>query len=255
MKSVSSVCGALAIGIAATLLQVQPSTAQTYNWAGLYFGAHVGGAWSSSNATDVLDPAGGYFTNGFGDTFSFDSSGVAGGGQIGYQFQFGRWVLGAEVAGTWPDLLDRHESPFYPGSDRVEMRISPILTATARLGYAMGDRWLAYVKGGYAGADVDLRAYDSVGDVGLAGTRNWLSGYTVGAGLEYALYEGVRIGIDYAYIDLPSETFAAQTTDGALERFDTSAEIHTVTARINFQLGRSEPAYEPRYEPRYEPLK
>jgi outer membrane immunogenic protein len=244
MKSVRSHCVAIAFGVAAALVQIQPSAAQSYNWTGLYFGAHLGGAWSSSEASDVMAPAGGFFTAALGDTFSFDSSGVAGGGQLGYQFQSGRWVFGAEVAGTWPDLHDHQVSPFFPLSQRVEMRINPILTATVRLGYTW-DRWLAYIKGGYAGADVEFRAYDSAADVGLTNNNHWVSGYTVGAGLEYALYEGVRIGVDYAFIDLQSDTLVAATTLGTPERFDTPAEIHAVTARINFQLWRPEPRYEP----------
>jgi outer membrane immunogenic protein len=199
----------------------------------------------------VLAPGGGYFTNGLGDTFSFDSSGVAGGGQIGYQFQFGHWVLGAELAGTWPDLTDRQVSPFFPGSDRVEMRISPIVTATARLGYAW-DRWLAYVKGGYAGADVEFRAFDDIAGVGLLNKDHWVDGYTVGGGLEYALFQGVRIGIDYSYVDLQSYELSTRTTLQTPEHFETPAEVHAVTARINFQLGGG---FQRVYEPVYEPMK
>jgi len=252
MKSIRNLCGALVLGVAGTVSQVVPSSAQSYNWSGLYAGGHLGGAWSSSEATDVLEPFGGFFTTGLGDTFSFDSSGVAGGGQLGYQYQFGRWVLGAEVAGTWADLDDRQVSPFFPGSDRIEMRISPILTATARVGYAW-DRWLAYVKGGYAGAAIDFRAYDDVANVGLGNTDHWVDGYTVGAGIEYALFEGVRIGVDYGYVDLQSYELSTRTTLGTSEHFETPAEIHSVTARINFQLGGG--FQQQFYEPVYEPLK
>jgi outer membrane immunogenic protein len=223
--------------------QPQDAVAQSYNWTGLYFGAHLGGAWSDATATDVLPPLGGYFTP-TGNSFSFEMSGVAGGGQLGYQHQFGNWVLGAEVAGTWADLRETQTSPYFPASDTVSLRINPILTATARLGYAW-DRWLIYVKGGYAGADVELNAHDRVADVGLRQNDHWVSGYTVGAGLEYALFEGVRIGIDYSYIDLQSETLVASNTLGGDERFATEGEIHSVTARLNFQLSRAAPAYEP----------
>jgi outer membrane immunogenic protein len=250
MMSVRSLCVAVTLGVAVTLSQAQPSAAQSYNWSGLYAGASLGGAWSTSEATDVLEPFGGHFTNGLGDTFHFGSGGVAGGGQLGYQFQFGHWVLGAEVAGTWTDLIDNHDST-YLGSDRVEMRISPILTATARLGYAW-DRWLGYVKGGYAGADVDFRAFDDVNGVGLLNTNHWVDGYTVGAGLEYALFEGVRIGVDYSYVDLQSYELSTRTNIGGSEHFETPAEVHAVTARLNFQLGGG---FQRVYEPVYEPMK
>jgi outer membrane immunogenic protein len=241
---------AVALGVAGTLSQVQPSFAQTYNWTGLYAGAHLGGAWSTSEATDVLEPFGGNFTTGLGDTFHFDGGGVAGGGQLGYQVQFGRWVLGAEVAGTWADL-DAHHDSTYVGSDRVAMKISPILTATARLGYAW-DRWLAYVKGGYAGADVEFRAFNDFNGEHLLNTNHFVDGYTVGGGLEYALFEGVRIGVDYSYVDLQPYELSTRTNFGASEHFETPAQIHAVTARLNFQLGGG---FQRVYEPTYEPMK
>lgn len=234
---------ALTVAGATLLAETRVAEAQTYNWTGLYFGAHIGGAWSEATATDVLPPAGGFFTP-TGDSFAFEPSGVAGGGQLGYQHQFGRWVVGAEVAGTWADLNETQVSPYFPASDTVSLRISPILTATARLGYAW-DRWLIYAKGGYAGANVELNAFDSILGVGLRNNDHWVSGYTVGAGLEYALFEGVRVGIDYSYIDLQSETLIASNTLGGDERFATEGQIHSVSARLNFQLSRPAPAYEP----------
>jgi outer membrane immunogenic protein len=159
-------------------------------------------------------------------------------------------VLGAEVAGTWADLVDNHDST-YLGSDRVEMRISPILTATARLGYAW-DRWLAYVKGGYAGADVEFRAFNDATGEHLLNTNHFVDGYTVGGGLEYALFQGVRIGVDYSYVDLQPYELSTRTNFGGSEHFETPAEVHAVTARINFQLGGG---FQRIYEPVYEPMK
>ncbi len=238
-----SVGCALAVGGVALLAPTSKAEAQSYNWTGLYFGAHLGGAWSEATATDVLPPLGGFFTP-TGNSFSFESTGVAGGGQLGYQHQFGNWVLGAEVAGTWADLYEKQVSPYFPASDTVSLRINPILTATARLGYAW-DRWLVYAKGGYAGANVELGAFDSFANVALRNNDHWVSGYTVGVGLEYALFEGIRIGLDYGYVDLQSETLIASNTLGGDERYKTDGEIHSVTARINFQLSRPAPVYEP----------
>jgi len=223
--------------------QPRDAEAQRYNWTGLYFGAHLGGAWSEATATDVLPPLGGFFTP-TGNSFSFDASGVTQGGQLGYQHQYGNWVFGAEVGASWTDLYEKQASPYFPGSDTVSLLISPILTVNARIGYAW-DRWLVYAKGGYAGSKVEFKAYDRVADVGLRNDDHWVSGYTVGAGMEYALFEGVRIGIDYSFIDLQSETMITSNTLGGKERFATEGDIHSVTARINFQLSRPAPVYEP----------
>lgn len=212
-----------------------------YNWSGLYFGAHLGGAWSDATALDVLPPVGGFFTP-TGNAFNFDSSGVIGGGQIGLQHQFGHWVVGGEISGSWADLDDRIISPYFPASDTEKLRINPIFTATARLGYAW-DRWMAYAKAGYAGADVEFQAFDRVAGIGYQQSA-WHHGYAVGAGLEYAVSQGIRIGLDYTFVDLQAERLAGLTSAGGREEFKTGAEVHSVTARLNFLLGRSEESHE-----------
>ena len=66
-----------------------------YNWGGLYFGLNAGGAW--------VDQPGPSFTNAttgapIGTTSSAaNSTGFAGGGQIGFNYQINQLVLGAEV--------------------------------------------------------------------------------------------------------------------------------------------------------------
>jgi hypothetical protein len=52
----------------------------------------------------------------------------------------------------------RYESSVFP-SDHYGSKIMLLTTATGRVGYAQ-DRWLGYVKGGWAGADVDLDILD-----------------------------------------------------------------------------------------------
>jgi opacity protein-like surface antigen len=108
---------------------------------------------------------------------------------------------------------------------------------------------MAYVKAGYAGADVEFRAFDFVGNVNYQDGL-WHHGYALGAGVEYALMTGVRLGLDYTFVDLAAETMKGVNTLGGFEHYKTDADIHSVTARLNFQLGRQERAIE-----RYEPLK
>jgi outer membrane immunogenic protein len=121
-------------------------------------------------------------------------------------------------------------------SDTETVKMSPIFTATLRLGYAW-DRWLAYIKGGYAGADVEFRAFDRAANVGYQ-QSNWLNGYALGLGLEYAFTNAIRFGVDYTFIDLMSETESGVTSAGFPERYKLDGEIHSVTARLNFLIGR-----------------
>ena len=69
-----------------------------WNWAGLYIGAHVGGALSIAKFSDPFG------TPIYGDTVR--SPGFLGGGEIGYNWQApgSRWVLGVEADGSLMDF-------------------------------------------------------------------------------------------------------------------------------------------------------
>lgn len=59
-----------------------------YSWTGFYVGAQVGGAWNDSRWSPLSAP-------GF-DPFNTNGSGVVYGGQIGYNYQINRFVIGIE---------------------------------------------------------------------------------------------------------------------------------------------------------------
>ena len=72
-----------------------PYVPPIYNWTGFYFGPNVGGAWSSNTLTD----------NATGASFTGNSSGVIGGGQMGYNWQLSPYfVVGAEGTLDWTSL-------------------------------------------------------------------------------------------------------------------------------------------------------
>src|SRR4051812_16021258 len=73
------------------VLKAPPHVAPIYNWTGWYVGAHGGGGWAHNKFFDVLGGA---------DTAEFTANGYFGGGQVGYNWQMGSWVLGAELEGS-----------------------------------------------------------------------------------------------------------------------------------------------------------
>jgi outer membrane immunogenic protein len=81
-------------GLAADIAIKAPmaAPAAVYSWTGWYAGVNVGGGWGESKNTFTADfppptPAG-------SDTTQV--SGVIGGGQLGYNWQSGTWVLGVD---------------------------------------------------------------------------------------------------------------------------------------------------------------
>src|SRR5262249_41368057 len=137
---------------------------------------------------------------------SHSIDGWVGGGQIGYQKQIGSWVFGAELSLSGGHLDGTSVSVFESKDDLYRTRIDSIFLGTVRLGYAW-DRWLAYVKGGHASAEVKARRVaTSPGLLGAQNVGTWSSserhnGWTVGTGVEYALQSNVTVGLQYDYVN------------------------------------------------------
>lgn len=124
------------------------TTPIAYNWSGFYLGAHGGWGWGSGALDD----------------------GFVIGGQVGVNWQFNSFVLGAEGDGSFTD---------WGGTDAVG-------TARLRGGLAL-DRFMPYVTGGVA-----LEDFDDVG-------------WVIGGGIEYAFTDNVSAGIEYLHYDLSDE--------------------------------------------------
>lgn len=174
-----------------------------YLWSGLYIGANVGGGWFSAN-------------DGFGDNLS--ASGFVGGGQIGYNFQSGHWVWGAEA-----DISGASASTsLAPGAS---FNVDMVSTVTARFGYAQ-DRWLVYGKagGGWVDVSASLNAIPAVGFSGasFSGTG---SGGAFGVGAEYAFAHNWSAKVEYQIIDLGGDNGFSNTT------------FQTLKAGVNYRFG------------------
>jgi outer membrane immunogenic protein len=246
-----------------------------YNWTGLYFGGHVGGAWGDVD-WDVVDSP---FFDPDDDPpqalpensrVSTDLDGVIAGAHLGFNQQVGRFVFGFEASLSGADLDGSTtrsvliEDGAEDERDTVTLRTDSdwLALATLRLGYTF-DRWLVYLKGGYATANLKIRGDQAVFDIvdseaELDETRHFESserhhGWHIGAGVEYALpsFSGgccnAILGLEYNFIDLDGERHigsAAEFDDeGEKEgshRYDINVDpdgIHTVKARLSFKFG------------------
>jgi opacity protein-like surface antigen len=187
-----------------------PSPPAFWSWAGLYIGAHVGGALST---TKFSDPFGAPI---YGDTVR--SPGFLGGGQIGYNWQApgSRWVFGVESDGSLMSS-DGDATCFAASSVIVTTtcRVRPRATGTftGRVGYAFGPdgHTLVYGKGGLAWAndEIDMALNGlSVGPVRANASEFsnnqsvTLWGGTVGVGVERALTPAWSLKAEYDYVDL-----------------------------------------------------
>jgi len=67
-----------------------------YNWTGFYAGLHAGGAWGETKGSDTFD-----FPT---EITQQRLHGAFGGAQVGYNYQFGRAVWGAELSGSYGQI-------------------------------------------------------------------------------------------------------------------------------------------------------
>lgn len=182
--------------------------AQIYDWTGFYIGGHLGGAWSSEEATLV----------GTGSTAGLDPSGFLAGGQIGVNWQNGNWVLGIEGDLSWTNA----DGSSTLAGNTIRSDHNWYATATGRIGYAWNN-WLAYVKGGAAWMDAD---YSLVG-ITASDTR---TGWTVGTGLEWGVAPNWSAKVEYNYMDFGTDRFALPAST------DIDTQVHAVKFGLNYRF-------------------
>ena len=123
---------------------------------------------------------------------TFDLSGGLIGGTVGYNWQFGQAVIGAEGDLDWSGIKGTSTVLCLGG---CETRNKWLATARGRLGFAF-DRFLPYFTGGLALGDINATR------PGLPGGSISNVGWTVGAGLEVGLVSNVSVKAEYLYVDL-----------------------------------------------------
>jgi outer membrane immunogenic protein len=200
------------------------------NWTGLYAGIAGGYGWGQSTQKDSGFPtggttgagsgAGGGSGGGSGGTTGAGSGAVGGtttgggdgsysvnggilGGTLGYDWQQGRWVLGAEGDYSLADISGSSNvcgaAAGIPHS--CGTRLESFGTLRGRIGYAIGaaGNWLPYVTGGLAGAE--LKAWDAFTP---ASGNVFRAGWTIGGGMETAIARSWTLKLEYLYADFGS---------------------------------------------------
>lgn len=207
---------------------VQPVATPCPSWTGFYVGASA--AYTYGVVDTHLDLTGTWeqFPDAErtiqerGDR-SFSTGGFELGGLLGYNYQFGNWVIGAEAAGGYMWLRNSNSEVFAVNELETDVRVSGsfkthyLATFGGKLGYAFC-RWLPYVTGGFAMADTDFDGQVlEQNDEGFRfqGSRSETqTGWFIGGGLEYMLTNHWRLRGQYQYIDLGSSDITRKDNFG-----------------------------------------
>jgi outer membrane immunogenic protein len=209
-----------------------PTMGPAFSWTGLYIGTHTGVAVGSTRTTNVT-PFGG-FDSGIALNYEVNPVGIVGGGQVGYNWQAGAFVFGAEFDGGY--LGARAQQRPAP-DDFVETRYGWYGTATARVGLA-SERLLSYVKGGAVGAQLrhtasDLSPLGAVTPTDFSQSTGAKWGWTIGSGFEYAILPNWSIKSEYLYMDFGKMRTA--NLDG--DFFDHRSHVHSLKIGLNYRWG------------------
>jgi opacity protein-like surface antigen len=231
-------------------LAASPAAAQQpapFDWRGFYLGYHTGGALGLA---DVADPFGPSI---FGDTVR--TPGPLAGGQLGYNWLRGGWLLGLEADASWADMDGTDTCFAYSGyfvSANCRAKIDALGTVAGRFGWILpfDNRTLVFGKAGLAWMHGDLNAKPN-GGLGLRGTQDsglqW--GWTVGGGIERAIAPRWTLKAEYAFLGFddiglsaPASLFQTDPPEGiptatASSRSEVSVDIHQFKLGMNYRLG------------------
>ncbi len=260
----ASTWGAL---LTAVIVAAAPAWADDapFSWTGFYVGAQTGAAMDYSK-----------FSNPYGATLFGDevrSPGPFIGGQIGYNYQDGQLVYGVQADAAWANMqgtatcmqprrtLPSLGTDFQGGAFGATCQVEPdwfgTVTARGGLAFGPGGRMLVYGKGGLAwihdGVEMGINNIrDDAGptnDVVKSRFVEW--GWTLGAGLEYALGSRWSLGFEYDYLNFGGHTLATPASgpfanpaapgiagstapDGRLA--SVSQDVHAVKLAMNYAL-------------------
>lgn len=214
----------------------RPGELPAWSWTGIYGGLHAGGGWGM---TDWKSADG---TLAAASTFGFPGAGQANGsiagGQLGFNYQFGTWVVGGELSASWSNLdgfARCATTTVGPTSYVCHSRIDALAMATGRLGHTFGNL-MVYSLAGFAVAKEKHDAYQAFGTDLFSGSAT-RTGYVLGSGVEYGMTPAWSAKLEYNYIDLGSKTVALTDAAGNVSNVLIGQQLQLVKMGLNYKFG------------------
>jgi outer membrane immunogenic protein len=201
--------------------------APAYDWSGFYVGVFGGGGYGNHNLNNANGPAG--FAN---FTVNYSSTGAVAGGELGYNWQSGNYIIGLEGDYSWADINGNDN--FALGSDDAT-KLRGAATFRARGGIAV-DRLLLFFTGGWAHGELTHTNTDPVFGIDKFSVNR--SGLTAGGGIAYAVTNNVIGKLEYRYYDFGTYARAGSplTPNGQLP-FNVANTYSVVTLGLDYKFG------------------
>jgi outer membrane immunogenic protein len=204
------------------------AAAPIFTWTGFYVGAQIGYGWNA-NDNDIVLPTGFVVQSGdFGDS----GDGFLAGVHAGYNYQIGSFVVGLEgdIEGVFGDddddlVIVGPGGVVFTNYGFAGNALDWQGSIRARAGFAF-DRALIYATGGFAFAGVS-DGFGLVGD-----NDDTLTGWTLGAGIEYAFTNNLTTRLEYRYTNYDGgDNFFNNVALGSND-----IEFHTIRAGLSYKF-------------------
>lgn len=223
-----------------------------YSWTGFYIGGHLGYGFehSSVGITGNTPAVAALISLGtIPGSLGADPKGWLTGIQLGYNYEIGKFVIGAETDFSLADIQNKssfvHVGPILPFAfytTSAEQRMQWFGTLRGRLGFTPVNNLMIYGTGGLAYGRVEyagninrsaiLVNFDLLGSDTVTKT-----GWTAGGGIEYALSNRWSVKGEYLYYDLGSETLTGVQNPRPIILTQNSANYAFVTRGSIVRLG------------------
>lgn len=245
-------------GYAADLIEDVPAVVveeDVFDWTGLYVGAQGSMAWGTVRMDEafcvIVDDCGFPGSRYYSEP---DISGWEIGGHIGYNHQFGAFVLGAESDINWSGVegsagfnyYDAFDDEVYDGREGETTSFDLLWEGSTRLkvGFAV-DRFMPYVTGGIAYGQAQLDTHRIYGEVenqedpyrefDFSHPLN-LIGYTVGIGGAYAVTDDVIVRAEARYTEFGETRSTDQVPNDGENVIVTGPKLFSVQGGISFKF-------------------
>lgn len=232
-SSLLGTVGMLALAVAAPAsaadlaVKAPPPVEAVYNWTGFYVGIN-GTDIQADNHWNYLGP-----NAPAGDDLGQNFNGLFGGAQIGFNYQVGSWVFGADLQGDWGQSHGSSVSQVFANQSNHAL-IDAFGLLGGRVGYAFNNA-LLYAKGGAGvvhekfefGFDDFVSVYNTIG---TASETRW--GPAAGVGFEMAFTDHVSIAGEYNHVFLGKRDITF--TSGDVYRLREDLDVFSV--RLNYRF-------------------
>jgi outer membrane immunogenic protein len=237
---------------AADLLVKAPPPPPPWSWTGFYVGLQGGAGWGTEERgfIEFCNPGGSCpIINAVPGTerSSFTLNGLHGGGTAGFNWQKGPIVFGVEGDISGSDINGTGDcSTSFGDAAGCHTKLDWFATLTGRLGFTV-DHALIYIKGGGAWGHFNHDVVSTAAGCGAPGLScsssigDNRSGFTVGTGIEYAIWHNWSAKVEYDYIDFGTKNLAfpliVNTGKFAGTSFvDDRERVHVVRAGLNWRF-------------------